>query len=370
VNFYPPSGTFSARIAALCPSIAAHAEKLDELAAFPDQDIRALHEAGALRAPFPEKFGGLGLCSEPGEAELLASTLIRIGGANLAVARLYEAHLNAVKLLVSYGTDAQIGRAASDAAEGILFGLWVTDGAKDALRAGADGSLHGGKAFCSGAGHAGRAIVTCFCDDGFTRLAYVSTQRAVASPLSAAPQGLRAACTGKMSFDGVAIAPENWIGTPGDYLAEPVFSAGAWRTSAATTGCLIRLVDVAVKTLVSRGRAENLHQLARMGRAFIACETARLWTNKAARAAEGADAMPAAEIVATVNLARVAIEAASMEALALVERSLGLQAFLAGTEIERLRRDLATYLRQPAPDECLAEGAAFFVRERKKDLLF
>jgi hypothetical protein len=80
--------------------------------------------------------------------------------------------------------------------------------------------------------------------------------------------------------------------------------------------------------------------------------------------------MPAAEIVATVNLARLAIEAAAMDALALVERSLGLQAFLAGTEIERLRRDLATYLRQPAPDECLTEAASFFVQARKKGLLF
>lgn len=370
MNYHSSSYSFSARIDTLCPAIAARAEKLDALSAFPHDDISALHEAGALLAPFPKNFGGLGLGSEADEADLLASALIRIGGANVSVARLYEAHLNAVQLLVAYGTDAQVRGAASDAADGFLIGLWVTDGPTNRLRAGPNGILYGGKAFCSGAGHISRALVTCAREDGCTQLAYLSTEGAISTPLPASLQGLRAACTGQMSFEGVGIAAENWIGGPGDYLAEPIFSAGAWRTSAVTTGCLIRLVDVAIKTLVSRGRAENPHQLARMGRALIACETARLWATKAARAAEGADVMPAAEIVATVNLARLAIEAAAMDALALVERSLGLQAFLAGTEIERLRRDLATYLRQPAPDECLTEAASFFVQARKKGLLF
>jgi hypothetical protein len=53
-----------------------------------------------------------------------------------------------------------------------------------------------------------------------------------------------------------------------------------------------------------------------------------------------------------------------VETLNLVERSIGLPAFLAGTDIERTRRDLATYLRQPAPDEVLSEAAAHVVRMR------
>jgi hypothetical protein len=42
------------------------------------------------------------------------------------------------------------------------------------------------------------------------------------------------------------------------------------------------------------------------------------------------------------------------------QRSLGLGAFIAGHPAERLCRDLATYLRQPAPDEVLDVAAAYY----------
>jgi alkylation response protein AidB-like acyl-CoA dehydrogenase len=162
----------------------------------------------------------------------------------------------------------------------------------------------------------------------------------------------------------VSITKDDWIGHPGDYLREPDFSAGAWRTSAITAGCLSRLVDLAIDHLVQRNRAGNPHQQARIGRAWIARETARHWISSTARIAEGVEPAPPEAIVAGVNFARIAIESASVEALNLVERSVGLPAFLVGTEIERVRRDLGTYLRQPAPDEVLTEAAAHIVRTR------
>ena len=55
------------------------------------------------------------------------------------------------------------------------------------------------------------------------------------------------------------------------------------------------------------------------------------------------------------------IETATMEAIGLVQRSLGLSAFLEPNPAERLMRDLATYLRQPAPDEALTEAAGWFL---------
>jgi hypothetical protein len=44
-----------------------------------------------------------------------------------------------------------------------------------------------------------------------------------------------------------------------------------------------------------------------------------------------------------------------------VQRSLGLSAFGQGNPVERVCRDLATYLRQPAPDQTLTEAASWFV---------
>jgi alkylation response protein AidB-like acyl-CoA dehydrogenase len=114
-----------------------------------------------------------------------------------------------------------------------------------------------------------------------------------------------------------------------------------------------------------RDRAADPHQQSRFGRLWIAHRTAQFWLERAAVVTEanpeGADAT---EIVATVNFARIAIETACLDALALVQRSLGLGAFITGTPVERIMRDLATYLRQPAPDEALTEAAAYIMATR------
>ncbi len=79
----------------------------------------------------------------------------------------------------------------------------------------------------------------------------------------------------------------------------------------------------------------------------------------AARIAEH-PAADAGHRVATVGLARIAVESACLDAMRLVQRSLGLSAFRQGNPVERICRDLSTYLRQPAPDEVLTEAAAWF----------
>lgn len=66
-------------------------------------------------------------------------------------------------------------------------------------------------------------------------------------------------------------------------------------------------------------------------------------------------------VVATVNLARIAVERAALELITLVQRSLGVSAFVKGKAVELVMRDLMTYLRQPAPDEALTEAAMWFV---------
>ena len=66
--------------------------------------------------------------------------------------------------------------------------------------------------------------------------------------------------------------------------------------------------------------------------------------------------------MATVGLARIAVEAACLDAMRLLQRSLGLTSFRQGTAMERICRDLSTYLRQPAADEVLTEAADWFAR--------
>jgi alkylation response protein AidB-like acyl-CoA dehydrogenase len=150
------------------------------------------------------------------------------------------------------------------------------------------------------------------------------------------------------------------VGRPGDYLRQPEFSAGAWRTSAVTLGGMQALSACVRLALVERGRDRNPHQQVRVGKIRIAEETARLWLARVAPMAE-AKTHAAGDVAAMVNLARIAVEAAALDIIAFAQRALGMQAFVAGGEAERLMRDLATYLRQPAPDETLTEAADWFM---------
>ena len=335
------------------------AEALDADAAFPEQDMAALRAAGLLAAPVLERLGGLGAGTEPGGAALLAELLRLLGQGNLAVGRLFEAHVNALRLVMRYGVAEQAERAAAWALAGDLFGLWVTDPLGERLRRGG-GLLGGRKGPCSGAGHCTRALVTAETPDG-TRMALIALSGSEPVTGSAgALQGLRAASNGTVDLTGVA-APDNaLVGAPGDYLREPDFSCGAWRTTAVTLGGLHALVEATRAQIVQLGRRGAPMQQARFGEILIAQETARLWTLRAAEMAEqgGPGAPPLADRVAYVNLARLAVEAACLDALRLVQRSLGLAAFVRPNPVERLSRDLGTYLRQPAPDAVLLEAGA------------
>ena len=108
-----------------------------------------------------------------------------------------------------------------------------------------------------------------------------------------------------------------------------------------------------------RGVGDPL-QLARFGETLIAAETARLWVTKACRTAEDPSADPQV-VDATVDLGRSAFEGAALRVMAGAEKAIGLRAFLRPNPLERIIRDLSTYMRQPALDASLVSAAGFFL---------
>jgi alkylation response protein AidB-like acyl-CoA dehydrogenase len=339
--------------------IADHAE-------FPAEAMRRLTEAGALTAPLPIAFGGLGLGTERHRGGVLLDFLHLLGQAGLPLGRLIEAHVNALRIVMRYGNDDQQALVAEAVRGGALFALWVTDPPGDSgLRMVANGDglvLIGRKMFCSGAGHATHAVVTA--EDaarGGTRLLIVTLGGAEqVSALPAGLSGMRAAVTGQVDFTGFTTIADRIIGAPGDYLREPDFSAGAWRSSAVALGGLCHLLGLLREQLTGRSRQDDPHQRARFGQALIGHETGRLWLEHAGAMAEDLDA-ESDRIVATVGLARIAVERACLDGIELVQRSLGLGAFMSSNPVERVARDLQTYLRQPAADEVLHNAAGYFM---------
>ena len=354
------------RVAAMLPAWTEHAARLDAEGRAPELELGQLRDAGALVAPLPTALGGLGLGTEPSGAPGLLRLLRLIGRGNLSLGRIFEGHVNALKLVALYGSADQLRRAAEDARDGHLFAIWATEAADPVRIAGT--SMRGGKVFCSAAAQATRALITATSDAGEAQMLLIPLRAGERARTGLyETHGMRACGTGSVDFTGAPVPEAALIGRPGDYLRQPEFSAGAWRASAVAVGGLDALVEQVRRQLVARDRQDNPHQRSRLGEILIAAETASLWAGKAARVAEGGDA-PAGDVAGYVNLARIAIEGACLDAMRLAQRSLGLAAFVRPNPVERLLRDLATYLRQPAPDETLTEAAAWFTANDLPDL--
>lgn len=337
------------------------AAALDHDGAFPAEDIAALREHGLLRAPLPPRLGGAGLGTTPEGSKPLLTVLRRIGHASLPLGRLYEGHVNAIKLILRYGGPAQQVLLVPEIRAGRLFGVWNTEAA-DGLRLVEVGQgawrLEGRKIYASGAGRIERPLVTARTEDGTVRMVVPYLEPETGSDLSDwVAHGMRASATGTQDFTGVEVTEAELVGEPGDYLRQPVFSAGAWRFAAVHLGGIERLLDELRRHLVAGKRDADPYQLARVGEAAIAAETAHLWLERACTLAEDPAADPEAT-VAYVNLTRLAVERAGLDLLELAHRSIGLACYLRTHPVERLSRDLATYLRQPAPDRALASAAA------------
>jgi len=330
----------------------ANAVHLDCDGAFPEREVGELHRAGLLTA------------SPTGPH--LSATLRRIGGGSLPLGRLYEGHVNALGLVQRYGREEQIKRVDEEARQGQLFGVWNTDDANGLrlIRDGGGFRLHGRKILCSGAGRIPRPLITATDEDG-RRLMVTPRVEAERADLSSwTAQGMRASATGAVDFTGVAIGAEDIFGGDGDYERQPFFSGGAWRFCAVQQGGMETLLALLRQHLARTGRGGDPHQAARLGEAAIAVETARLWVERAADIAEGPQPEPE-RTIAYVNLTRLAVERAGLKLIELVQRSIGLQIFMRPNPIERVARDLATYLRQPAPDRALANAAAYVLAQEE-----
>ena len=331
--------------------------------AFPIDMLNALREIGALNALLSHEEGGLDLCRTSEGGRVLLTLLRRTGYASLSLGRCLEGHVNVIRLVELYGTPEQRCKLAQSLQRGILAGIWVTDGIPPVTieHERRHYRLAGIKGFASGVAHVRLALITATTHQGHSIMVLAPTDGAERRLLGPGKlMGMQSSGTGGYDFTDVVISPDNILGSAGDYLRQPEFSAGAWRGSAVALGGMDRLVDLLRQELLDRGRANNPHQLHRIGEALTLQKTASMWVKEAAKVAYAANMEPES-VVATVNLARIAVERAALELITLVQRSLGVSAFVKGKAVELVMRDLMTYLRQPAPDEALTEAAMWFV---------
>lgn len=318
---------------------------------FPDAGIAVLRQAGWLRQP----------PLAPDAIDRLLTLLADIAWGDLAVARIYEGHVNALWLIERFGAAEQWALARQQVDAGLVFGVWNTDDPADPLRLqpGPTGEpvLTGRKTFASGADGVDVALVTAETGQGRRMLLVPLNGRPVDRNWWR-PQGMRLSGSHVVDFAGVTLRPQDMVGEPDDYITQPWFSGGAIRFAAAHVGGMRAVHDALVDHLCQTDRCDDPYQQHRIARSAILVETGYLWLRRAADAWRRACVEPAsagAELEAIANATRMAVETAALEVLELAERGVGAAGLMQAHPLERLARDLRTYLRQPAPDRALAQ---------------
>ena len=334
----------------------------------PLADINRLAELGILTATLPKRHGGCGLGTEPNGHMSLLRLLSMLGSADLALGRLFEGHVNALILIASYGSESQLASAAEDARKGFLFGVWNT-GASEPVRieATADGFImRGSKTFATGAAFVQRPVVTGELSTGGWQMtlppmdsqevaAHLKIDRSFWHPL-----GMESSESYGIDFSGACLGQQDLIGLPGDFYRDPLFRGGAVRFAAVHAGAILRLHRLFAEWLQSKGRGNDPYQIARLGEIAMGAQEAILWVERAADVSETslslkADKLATERMVDCANITRTAIERIATRTIQLVAAGVGAHGLLQPYRFERIIRDLTMYLRQPAPDQTLAD---------------
>ena len=348
------------------------------LQAAPLRELERLREIGLLMAPLPREDGGLGLGMEARNQGTLLRLFAAVGGADLAIGRLYEGHVNGLLMVMRYGTREQVKRLARDCRAGMLSGVWNTGG-EELLRLhpedGGTFRFEGVKTFATGAVFVRRPIVTAEITGQGWQMAMprMETLNAKIDRSFWHPMGMESSESFGIDLTGERVGAEDLIGGPGDFYRDPLFRGGAIRFAAVQAGAVLRLHVLFTAWLHKMRRGDDPYQVARLGEIAMLAQQAALWVEKAAAVAEECmfrdETVWADRMVGCANMTRLAMERIATRTMQLVTEGVGARGLLQPARFERVIRDLTMYLRQPAPDQTLADVGRDSLRkgERAKD---
>ncbi|WP_156845260.1 acyl-CoA dehydrogenase family protein [Paracoccus zeaxanthinifaciens] len=294
----------------------------------------ALQQSGLLTAAFR-------VAHQAPDPRDLLRCLVTIGQADLSAGRIFEGHVNAVKLLLLHDAPA------SSVEHHGLYGIWGADGSSPVRIE--DRRLRGYKLFASGADILDRVIVSATTEEGIQLLLIpTSSLQDRLYPEEWRMSGMHATASGRCDLEGLSLDHAVFLGEPGAYLQEPYFQGGVWRYAAVQLGAMQALTAITRDQLRRRDQLGAPIQLMRLKAMTLACETVRLWLEQAALATERVDAVEGDSLSSI--FARLQTQQEAMKVLGLADEALGAASFAIGHPAEKIRRDLGLYLRQANPD--------------------
>jgi alkylation response protein AidB-like acyl-CoA dehydrogenase len=274
----------------------------------------------------------------PGRGQTPArhKALAEIGREDLSLARLAEAHVDAVAIL------AEAGRQA---APGALYGVWASEIPDQPLRLEHVASgfvLSGEKKFCTGAGLLDRALITVanpeqLLVDVDLR---VNPESVVFDGSSWITTAFAETNTASATFTEVPLDEQAIIGAPRWYLDRPGFWHGACGPASCWAGGAMGLVDYAAH----QSRADP-HTLAHLGAMYAEIWALESFLDTAGRQI---DADPCNVPVAHTRALTVRhlVEQACSEIMRRFARAYGPRPLAFDSEVSRRYHELDLYIRQ------------------------
>lgn len=318
--------------------------RYDAAPLFPAESLACLVRSGLHMMFAPVVSGGVDFASARVAHGQLFDQLRIVGRGDLSVGRLYEGHVNALKLFDWYGTKPQQLWLKDQLKAGAFFGVWATEPSPGVVLHG--NILQGAKSFASGAGGLAYAVVTARVEGDHRRLVIVPANDPERADLSGwRVRGMRATGSGQYDLEGLTIAPEFLLGAPGDYDREPRFTTGAWRFLAVQLGGIEGLLAETRAAMTVAAKEDPLAR-ANFAKVVVAARTAYLWTREAAMRAANDDP----DGPAFASMTRGVVERAALDVMELSARLVGTKSAFDGNRIDKISRDLSFYLRQAGPD--------------------
>ena len=281
------------------------------------------------------------------------SLLFDLGMIDLSLTRIIESHVNAVRLIESYGGDQTKAFMLTQLQGSKLFGVWHHDSAEPVKAAQTPRGylLSGSKAFSSGLGLVSHAVVTADIDGRTARLMLVEV--ADFHRMDLAPwrvNAMRGSASGRYCFDKLVVDADFVFGTSSDFFKEPQHTGTRWRYCSSLVGSINLLQHELLSHLASRSQEPTSLQKSLVFESKRALETAILWSRRIAENHE--ERYP---LCATEHQDVVLGQATVMECCEIVmsclQKVAGSAVFFKTHPAERMLRDLRFYLHQGNRDE-------------------
>lgn len=269
------------------------------------------------------------------------SALAAFAAADVTLAKLVEAHADAVAILAELGGPSP--------ARGSLWAVWAAVTPALTARLGTDGrwSLSGTKPWASGSGCCTRALVTAATPDGERLFAIEVTDPRLRARVGSWP-ALAMSGTASRTLD-LAGVPAEPVGGPGDYVGRPGFGHGGAGIAACWYGGAVGIAG-ALLTRVAAGGVDP-YRLAHLGAVHASLTATRA---ALAQAADRVDAAPGERIDRVAGTVRALAERGAGEVIDRVGRALGPGPLATDRAHARRVADLTLFVRQSHAEHDLA----------------